>query len=156
MEGNAASDARIRRALKVAEDTKNRELADLSSLLAKYRDFEAQRAEIRRQGNEDIAALEEQRTEANSEQIDRAIAVARQKIEEGIRSVNDAEAASVSKDNGFLKQLFGDYLSMSFDKLRDLIAQAKQLQAYLNGKGSAEGITFISAAELKNIEKSVV
>ncbi len=153
-EGNAASDARIRRALKVAEDTKNRELADLSSLLAKYRDFEAQRAEIRRQGNEDIAALEEQRTEANSEQIDRAIAVARQKIEEGIRSVNDAEAASVSKDNGFLKQLFGDYSSMSFDKLRDLIAQAKQLQAYLNGKGSAEGITFISAAELKNIEKS--
>lgn len=153
-EGNAASDARIRRALKVAEDTKNRELADLSGLLAKYRDFEAQRAEIRRQGNEDIAALEEQRTEANSEQIDRAIAVARQKIEEGIRSVNDAEAASVSKDNGFLKQLFGDYSSMSFDKLRDLIAQAKQLQAYLNGKGSAEGVTFISAAELKNIEKS--
>lgn len=153
-EGNAASDARIRRALKVAEDTKNRELADLSGLLAKYRDFEAQRAEIRRQGNEDIAALEEQRTEANSEQIDRAIAVARQKIEESIRSVNDAEAASVSKDNGFLKQLFGDYSSMSFDKLRDLIAQAKQLQAYLNGKGSAEGITFISAAELKNIEKS--
>ena len=153
-EGNAASDARIRCALKVAEDTKNRELADLSGLLAKYRDFEAQRAEIRRQGNEDIAALEEQRTEANSEQIDRAIAVARQKIEEGIRSVNDAEAASVSKDNGFLKQLFGDYSSMSFDKLRDLIAQAKQLQAYLNGKGSAEGITFISAAELKNIEKS--
>lgn len=153
-EGNAASDARIRRALKVAEDTKNRELADLSGLLAKYRDFEAQRAEIRRQGNEDIAALEEQRTEANSEQIDRAIAVARQKIEEGIRSVNDAEAASVSKDNGFLKQLFGDYSSLSFDKLRELIAQAKELQAYLNGKGSAEGITFISAADLKNIEKS--
>ena len=153
-EGNAASDARIRRALKVAEDTKNRELADLSGLLAKYRDFEAQRAEIRRQGNEDIAALEEQRTEANSEQIDRAIAVARQKIEEGIRSVNDAEAASISKDNGFLKQLFGDYSSLSFDKLRELIAQAKELQAYLNGKGSAEGITFISAADLKNIEKS--
>lgn len=152
--GNAASDARIRRALKVAEDTKNRELADLSGLLAKYRDFEAQRAEIRRQGNEDIAALEEQRTEANSEQIDRAIAVARQKIEEGIRSVNDAEAASISKDNGFLKQLFGDYSSLSFDKLRELIAQAKELQAYLNGKGSAEGITFISAADLKNIEKS--
>ncbi len=126
----------------------------LDELLAKYRDFEAQRAEIRRQGDKDIAALEEQRTEANSEQIDRAIAVARQKIDEGIRSVNDAEAASISKDNGFLKQLFGDYSSMSFDKLRDLIAQAKQLQAYLNGKGSAEGITFISAAELKSIEKS--
>lgn len=153
-EGNAASDARIRRAIKVAENTKNQELSALSGLLAKYRDFEAQRAEIRRQGNEDIAALEERRTEANSALIDRAIAVARQKIEEGIRSVNDAEAASISKDNGFLKQLFGDYSSISFDKLRDLIAQAKQLQAYLNGKGTAEGITFISAEELKNIEKS--
>lgn len=131
-----------------------RQQDQLQSLLAKYRDFEAQRAEIKRQGDEDIAALEEQRTEANSALIDRAIAVARQKIEEGIRSVNDAEAASISKDNGFLKQLFGDYSSMSFDKLRDLIAQAKQLQAYLNGKGSAEGIAFISAADLKNIEKS--
>lgn len=131
-----------------------RQQDQLQSLLAKYRDFEAQRAEIKRQGDEDIAALEEQRTEANSALIDRAIAVARQKIEEGIRSVNDAEAASISKDNGFLKQLFGDYSSMSFDKLRDLIAQAKQLQAYLNGKGTAEGITFISDAELKNIEKS--
>lgn len=126
----------------------------LFDLLAKYRDFEAQRAEITRQGNEDIAALEEQRTETNSQEIDRAIAVAQQKIEEGIRSINDTEAASISKDNGFLKQLFGDYSSMSFDKLRDLISQAKQLQSYLNGKGSAEGITFISAAELKNIEKS--
>lgn len=153
-EGNAASDARIHRAIKVAEDKKNQELAALSGLLAKYRDFEARRAEIKRQGDRDIAALEEQRTEANSELIDRAIAVARQQIEEGIQSINDAEAASISKDNGFLKQLFGDYSSMSFDKLRDLIAQAKQLQAYLNGKGSAEGITFISAAELKNIEKS--
>lgn len=136
------------------EERRKRQQDQLQSLLAKYRDFEAQRAEIRRQGNEDIAALEEQRTEANSEQIDRAIAVAHQKIEEGIRSVNDAEAASISKDNGFLKQLFGDYSSLSFDKLRELIAQAKQLRAYLNGKGSAEGITFISAAELKNIEKS--
>lgn len=136
------------------EERRKRQQDQLQSLLAKYRDFEAQRAEIRRQGNEDIAALEEQRTEANSEQIDRAIAVAHQKIEEGIRSVNDAEAASISKDNGFLKQLFGDYSSLSFDKLRELIAQAKQLRAYLNGKESAEGITFISAAELKNIEKS--
>ena len=136
------------------EEQRKRQQDQLQSLLAKYRDFEAQRAEIRRQGNEDIAALEEQRTEANSEQIDRAIAVAHQKIEEGIRSVNDAEAASISKDNGFLKQLFGDYSSLSFDKLRELIAQAKQLRAYLNGKESAEGITFISAAELKNIEKS--
>lgn len=139
---------------KDAADQKQKTEKKLSDLLAKYRDFEAQRAAIKAQGDADIAALEAQRTEANSQEIDRAIAVARQKIEEGIRTVNDAEAAGISKDNGFLKQLFGDYSSMSFDKLRDLITQAKQLQSYLNGKGSAEGITFISPAELKNIEKS--
>ena len=151
---DSALDEIDRKEQKDTADQRQKTEKRLSDLLAKYRDFEAQRAEITRQGNEDIAALKEQRTEANSQEIDRAIAVARQKIEEGIRSINDTEAASISKDNGFLKQLFGDYSSMSFDKLRDLISQAKQLQSYLNGKGSAEGITFISPAELKNIEKS--
>ena len=151
---DSALDQIDRKEQKGEADRRQKTEKRLSDLLAKYRDFEAQRAEITRQGNEDIAALEEQRTEANSQEIDRAIAVARQEIEEGIRSINDTEAASISKDNGFLKQLFGDYSSMSFDKLRGLITQAKQLQSYLNGKGSAEGITFISAANLKNIEKS--
>lgn len=139
---------------KDAADQKQKTEKKLSDLLAKYQDYEAQRAQVIKQGNADIAALEEQRTEANSQEIDRAIAVARQKIEEGVRSINDVEAASITKDNGFLKQLFGDYSSMSFGKLRDLISQAKQLQSYLNGNGSAEGITFISSDELKNIEKS--
>lgn len=143
-------DKEAKDAAKQQEKTKKK----LDDLLAKYRDFEAQRAEIKRQGDEDIAALEAQRTEANAQEIDRAIAVARQKIEEGIQAINDAEAASISKDNGFLKQLFGDYSSMSFSALKELISQAKQLQAYLNGNGSAEGISFISTADLKNIEKS--
>lgn len=127
---------------------------ELRDLLAKYQDFEAQRATVIQQGNADIAALNAQRTDTNATEIDRAIVVARQKIGEGIQAINDAEAASISKDNGFLKQLFGDYSSMSFSALKELISQAKQLQAYLNGNGSAEGISFISAADLKNIEKS--
>ena len=90
----------------------------------------------------------------NDDLINRAIQVAEAAKKAELSKVDEAEAQSVTKDNDFLKRLFGDYSSMSFDKLRDLIAQAKQLQAYLNGKGSAEGITFISAAELKNIEKS--
>lgn len=143
-----------RRERKEEADQQQRTQKRLSELLAKYRDFEAQRAAVKGQGDADIAALEAQRTEADSQEIDRAIAVARRKTEEGIRSINDAEAAEISSDNGFLKQLFGDYSSASFDQLRGLISQAKQLQSYLNGKGSAEGITFLSAGELKNIEKS--
>ncbi len=86
--------------------------------------------------------------------INRAIQVAENTKNSALAEVDAAEAESVAKDNDFLKRLFGDYSSMSFDKLRNLIAQAKQLQSYLNGSGSADGITFISPAELQRIEKS--
>lgn len=136
------------------EEKKKKQQETLQELLTKYRDYEAQRAAIKKQGDDDIAKLEAERTEANSAEIDRAIAVAREKVKQGIQSVNDAEADSISKDNDFFKKLFGDYSSMSFDSLQKLISQAKQLRAYLSGKGDAKGITFISPDQLKNIEKS--
>jgi hypothetical protein len=136
------------------EEKKKKQQETLQELLTKYRDYEAQRAAIKKQGDNDIAKLEAERTEANSAEIDRAIAVAREKVKQGIQSVNDAEADSISKDNDFFKKLFGDYSSMSFDSLQKLISQAKQLRAYLSGKGDAKGITFISPDQLKNIEKS--
>ena len=136
------------------EEKKKKQQETLQELLTKYRDYEAQRAAIKKQGDDDIAKLEAERTEANSAEIDRAIAVAREKVKQGIQSVNDAEADSISKDNDFFKKLFGDYSSMSFDSLQKLISQAKQLRAYLSGKGDAKGIMFISPDQLKNIEKS--
>ena len=136
------------------EEKKKKQQETLQELLTKYRDYEAQRAAIKKQSDDDIAKLEAERTEANSAEIDRAIAVAREKVKQGIQSVNDAEADSISKDNDFFKKLFGDYSSMSFDSLQKLISQAKQLRAYLSGKGDAKGITFISPDQLKNIEKS--
>lgn len=151
---DAANEDIDKRERKEAEERQKEQEKELNELLAKYRDFEAQRAAIKEQGNADIAALEAQRTEDNAQEIDRAIAVAKAKIEEGLQGIDAAEAESVAKDNDFLKRLFGDYSSMSFDKLRDLISQARQLQSYLNGSGSADGITFISPAELQRIEKS--
>lgn len=126
----------------------------LNNLLAKYRDYDAQRTEIERQGNKDIAALQAQRTDANAEEIDRAINVAKEKMKEGIQQVNDAQAAATTKDNSFFKLLFGDVSSMSFGALQNLIAQAKQLKEYLSGNGDSKGITFISKDQLEAIEKS--
>ena len=128
--------------------------SDLQKLLDKYRDYEAQRAAIKKQGDNDIAALEAARTEANSEEIDRAIEVARQKIQEGIQDINNAEARSTAEDSGFFRRLFGDWSSMSFSSLKELIAQARQLRDYLNGSGDASGITFITQEQLETIEKS--
>lgn len=126
----------------------------LNNLLAKYRDYDAQRTEVERQGNEDIAALQAQRTDANAEEIDRAINVAKDEMKEGIQQVNDAQAAAATKDNSFFKLLFGDVSSMSFGTLQNLIDQAKQLKEYLSGNGDSKGITFISKDQLEAIEKS--
>ena len=126
----------------------------LNNMLAKYRDYDAQRTEVERQGNEDIAALQAQRTDANAEEIDRAINVAKDKMKEGIQQVNDAQAAAATKDNSFFKLLFGDVSSMSFGTLQNLIDQAKQLKEYLSGNGDSKGITFISKDQLEAIEKS--
>lgn len=124
------------------------------NLLEKYRDYDAQRTAIEKQGNADIADLQARRTEENAEEIDRAIKVAREKIEEGIQQINDAQAQATTKDNGFFKLLFGDVSSMSFGALQNLMAQARQLRDYLAGKGDSNGITFISPEQLKAIEKS--
>lgn len=106
-----------------ATEKKKKQQETLQELLSKYRDFEAQRAAIKKQGDDDIAQLESQRTAENSDEIDRAIAVAKEQVTKGIQSINDAEAEEASKDNDFLKKLFGDYSSMSFDSLQKLISR---------------------------------
>ena len=133
-------------------DKKRKE--ELDALLEKYQDFEARRAAITRQWNEDVAALENARTEKNADEIDRAIAMAMEKMRQGIQAVNDEEARGVSENNGFLRTLFSDYSSLGMDRLQELISQARKLRDYLKGEGPADGITFISREQLRNIEAS--
>lgn len=126
----------------------------LEKLLGQYQDYAAQREAIERKYNEDISALRSQLGGDSDEQINRAIQVAEVSKQKDLSRVDAAEASEAFKDNDFLKRLFGDYSSMSFKALQDLIAQARQLREYLSGNGSAEGITFISPEDLANIEKS--
>lgn len=126
----------------------------LNKLLEKYRDYDAQRTAIEKEGNEEIAYLQEKRTDANAEEIDRAIAVAKQKMKEGVQAITDTEASKTAEDNPFLKNLFGDISQMAFKDLQNLIEQAKQVQSYLSGTGDSKSITFISPEQLKIIAKS--
>lgn len=127
----------------------------LSGVLAKYRDFAAQREAIEQQMNDDISFLQKQRTESNADEIDRAIQVAKDKAKEAIQAVTDEENKGLAgQDNMFLKMLFGDISQMGFSELSGLIAQAKQLRDYLSGNGNKEGITFIPSEQLKAIEES--
>lgn len=127
----------------------------LSGVLAQYRDFAAQRKAIERQFNEDISFLQKQRTDANSDEIDRAIQVAKGKMKEAVKAINDEENKVLAgQDNTFLKMLFGDVSQMGFSQLSGLIGQARTLRDYLSGKGDKGGITFISPEQLKAIEES--
>ena len=127
----------------------------LSGVLAQYRDFAAQRKAIERQFNEDISFLQKQRTDANSDEIDRAIQVAKGKMKEAVKAINDEENKVLAgQDNTFLKMLFGDVSQMGFSQLSGLIGQARTLRDYLSGKGDKGGMTFISPEQLKAIEES--
>lgn len=128
--------------------------AFFDKILKKYQDFAAQRESIEKQYNNDIAVLQSQRTDANTDEIDRAITFAQEKMKEAIQKINDDEATSAQKDNPFLKRLFGDYSQMKFDDLQKLIEEAKQLQSYLSGNTDAEGLTFITKDQLSLISKS--
>lgn len=134
------------------EEEENRK--KLEKLLGQYQDYAAQREAIERKYNEDISALRSQLGGGYDEQINRAIQVAEATKQKDLSKVDAAEASEAFKDNDFLKRLFGDYSSMSFSSLQNLISQAKQLRDYLSGNGAAKGITFISPEDLSNIEKS--
>ena len=126
----------------------------LDELLKKYQDFEAQRKALQEQTDQDIRDLQDKRNTDNADSIDAAIEESRKQLREGLEAINSEEASQASKDSPFLRNLFGDYSEMAYQDLKKLIAQARQLQNYLNGKGSKEGITFIASDQLAAIEKS--
>lgn len=123
------------------------------SILEKYQDFSSQRVSVEKQYNDDIAYLQSQRTNDNSEEIDRAIQVAQEKMKEANQQIDDSEAQKLEGSNDFLKGLYGDYSQMKFDDLRNLIEEAKQIQSYISG-GSADGLKLITKDQLAIIEKS--
>lgn len=126
----------------------------LDELLKKYQDYEARRKVLQEQTDKDIRDLQEKRNADNANAIDAAIEEARKQLREGLEAINSEEASQASKDSPFLRNLFGDYSEMAYQDLKNLIAQARQLQDYLNGTGSKEGITFIAPDQLAAIEQS--
>lgn len=126
----------------------------LDELLKKYQDYEARRKALQEQTDKDIRDLQEKRNTDNANAIDAAIEEARKQLREGLEAINSEEASQASKDSPFLRNLFGDYSEMAYQDLKNLIAQARQLQDYLNGTGSKEGITFIAPDQLAAIEQS--
>lgn len=124
------------------------------TILEKYKDFSSQRISIEKQYDEDIAFLENKRTNDNANEIDRLIQQAQKKKKQATQQIDDAEVQEMASSNDFLKNLYGDYSQMKFEDLRSLIKEAKQLQDYLSGGGSADELKFITQGQLDIIGKS--
>lgn len=134
------------------EEEENRK--KLEKLLGQYQDYAAQREAIERKYNEDISALRSQLGGGSDEQINRAIQVAEVSKQKDLSRVDAAEASEAFKDNDFLKRLFGDYSSMSFKALQDLIAQARSCGSICLGMGAPKASP-LSLRKILQISKRV-
>jgi hypothetical protein len=130
----------------------------LRSLIAQYRDFNAQRGELERQYNEDIEALSLKRTDENKSEIDRAIAERTKVYREGVKDINDAEIEDVEKNSELLKRIFSDASRMSRQRLKEVMSETRKLVNYLKGVSSVlpEGITEEQAEALKKNADEVI
>lgn len=126
----------------------------LKNLFEDYKSFEQRRKELAEDTEKQINALKNQTTEENFSESLQAIERVKKAYKKGLEAINSEEASQASKDSPFLRNLFGDYSEMAYQDLKNLIAQARQLQDYLNGTGSKEGITFIAPDQLAAIEQS--
>lgn len=126
----------------------------LQQVMAEYRDYNAQRSKLEQDYNSTVAFLNSQRNAKNSIAIDSALAEAKRKYAQGLQDINDAEASSLKKNSSFLKNLFGDYATMGYDKLKELIEQAEQVRDYMSGKNDGKTLTFITKEQLDLIKKS--
>ena len=105
----------------------------LQKVLEKYQDYAAKIKEIERELNEDISYLQSQRTKENSDNIDRAIKVAKEKAAKAIKEITDEEAKSLFTDSGLFSRLFSDSSSMTKSSLKQVIEETKKLVNYLEG-----------------------
>lgn len=99
----------------------------LQELLDKYQDYTAQRKDIERNFDEEIATLERSRTDRNAAEVDRAIAEAQKKRKEALSGIDLSEF----QDSIDWSSVFGDLdaqttqsLSTLRDKLKNYINKA--------------------------------
>ena len=114
----------------------------LQKVIEKYQDYSAQIKSIEEEMNEDISYLQSKRTKENSENIDRAIKVAKEKAAKAIKEITDEEAKSLFTDSGLFSRLFSDSSVMTRSSLKKVIDETKKLVNYLEGISTEKPLGF--------------
>ena len=127
----------------------------LDQLLVKYQDYDAQRIAIEKQGNEEIAFLQSQRTDANAEEIDRAIEVANDRMRESLSDMD----IEINKKTATFSLLFSEMKDRSVKDMRSIANEAQKALEYVEAgefqtDENGKGIFGISEETFVTLQKS--
>ena len=107
----------------IANRTQIKANADLlKNLLEKYQDFNTKKIAVDKQYNKDLQALESQRTNDNSESINRSISQLKKQYEESISAINIEEL----RESIDWQTVFGDIDRVSSQSIENLRSKLKE------------------------------
>lgn len=116
-------------------------------ILAKYRTFEQQRDDVRKQFAQERSAIEKAVDEKGNKLSDEAIATAlaevAKKEKEAIKAIDDAELSTIEKDSSLLVSLFEDASHKSISEIEAIIAKVRLLLEYLKMAKDEQGNAII-------------
>lgn len=128
----------------------------IDDLLIKYGDFSRRRLIIEENYNKDLKALQEQRTEHNTAEIDAAIIALKAKKKSELLEVDEAESEKIDKQNKLIVSLFADSADKTISEIKKIIRESQSLFDYLIDTPSVDiSQKFgLSAAKLRTLKES--
>ncbi|MFK8283504.1 hypothetical protein [Capnocytophaga canis] len=97
------------------EEQNKRDRNKFADLLEEYKGFNQKRITLETQYNNDVALLEQQRNEANTDAVDEAIKVRKAKYEEDLANLQ----ATILQSSDFYQKLFSDLSKKGYKTLKD-------------------------------------
>lgn len=127
-------------------------------ILSKYRTFEQQRNDVRKQFAQERSAIEkavdEKGNKLSAEAIATALAEVAKKEKEAIKAIDDAELSTIEKDSSVLVSLFEDASHKSISEIEAIIAKVRLLLEYLKMAKDEQGNAIIKDAK-GNVTKTI-
>lgn len=123
-------------------------------LLNKYQDYAARRLALQKQHLQDVAKLEEGRTQENSAEVDAAIAQAAKVLKSQLRAIDYEEVEELQRNSTLMAQLFSDMASKSVDEVQRIIRSVELLHEYMAATKDEKGTATTSTG--LTIEKNQI
>ncbi|NCB03586.1 MAG: hypothetical protein EOM67_15755, partial [Spirochaetia bacterium] len=122
------------------------------SQLDKYRTYQEQRNDIDEWYTKEQESLLESSASISAAQLESKLEVMAKNYKDKMKEINDAELNELMKHSTLLVRIFGDTANMSRKRLKENIASAKQLLAYITRQ---EGAVLPKGIKPEDAEKMI-